>query len=370
MITTDFSHLIGNAPIKQYLKRMVEKEAIANSLLFAGPDGVGKSRFAETLAALIFSQNDPQGFHKRKIESGNHPDIFYYRPEGKLGMHSIQTLRHLSEEVYLPPYEAEKKIFIIQEADRMLSYSANALLKTFEEPPSFSVIILLSSNPSALLPTVLSRCRTVYFQALSLEEIQNYLKAVCQLSEEQARNIAALSQGSLSKAIQQIKQEEASLRNQLYQILIRGKYSTYKSLTAAIGHLVNFVEESRKQAELQAKEEISGKFIVEDLSAVQRATLEKELEGYVSMSQLHEAHNLLGMILVWYRDLHLLAVNGDVFYLLNPDYLIYFEQILQKGNLISLEKVQTVIEEAKVALQRSMSLQICLESLFLKLDFI
>ena len=80
-------------------------------------------------------------------------------------MHSIDALRSLQKEVYLAPYEAKWKVFIIHDADRMLPTSANALLKTFEEPYKTSVIILLSSKPENL-PTLLSRCRRWHFNSL------------------------------------------------------------------------------------------------------------------------------------------------------------------------------------------------------------
>ncbi len=84
-------------------------------------------------------------------------------------------MRQLSEEIYLPPYEANWKVFIIHDADRMLSYSANALLKTFEEPPPRTLIILLSRSQASLLPTIVSRCYTLHFQNLPSSLIQNFL---------------------------------------------------------------------------------------------------------------------------------------------------------------------------------------------------
>jgi DNA polymerase-3 subunit delta' len=127
-----FDDIIGNDQIKNYLAGMVEKRMIAQSLLFAGPDGIGKSLFAQSFAKLIVGAKNP-----------SHPDIYHYHTEGKIGMHSIQSMRQFSEEVYLGPYEAKKKVFIIHDAHRMLTYSANALLKTFEEPAPKQVAFFL-----------------------------------------------------------------------------------------------------------------------------------------------------------------------------------------------------------------------------------
>ncbi len=129
---TSFSQLVGNDFVKSCLQRMLDKKAVGHALLFAGIDGIGKSLFAQAVAASLMLEEDPDGKHRSKIEKGIHPDIHLYRPEGKLGLHSMQALRQMCEEVYLPPYEANCKVFIIHEADRMLSYSANALLKTLK----------------------------------------------------------------------------------------------------------------------------------------------------------------------------------------------------------------------------------------------
>ena len=196
-----FDHIIGNEFVKSYLRRVIENNCIGNSILFAGPEGIGKSVFAEAFAKQIICRNDVSGDHQRKLESGNHPDLRVYRPEGKLGMHSIASMRQLSEEVYLAPFEAKNKVFIVHEAERMLSYSANALLKTFEEPALDTVIILLSSAPSSLLSTVLSRCRAIYFQSLSEQDIIAFLMQYHQKEFKEAQEVAMLSQGCIGNAI-------------------------------------------------------------------------------------------------------------------------------------------------------------------------
>lgn len=369
MIPTHFSQLIGNDPIKKYLQRMVEKGAIANSLLFAGPDGIGKSLFAQVLAAMLLAQNDSKGHHKLKIESGSHPDILHYRPEGKLGVHSMNMLRQLNDEAHMPPYEAPWKVMIIHEADRMLTYSTNALLKVFEEPPKFVVMILLSSNPSAILPTVLSRCRTLHFHPIPSLEIEKFIQIKLSLEPQKASAVAALAQGSLARAIQMVQQESYAYRGLILDMLSQGRFPTYKALTEKIGALVDHIEAIKKAAEDAAKESLY-QVNSENFSAQQVHAIEKEIEGIVSVSQVQESNTVFEIILSWYRDLHLLLVGGDRRYLINPDYWTRLEHALQGGSFLSLESIQKAIDEGRQALQRSMSLQVCLESLFLKLNLI
>ena len=347
---------------------MVDKKAIGNSLLFAGQEGIGKGLFANALAALVMNSEEEEGRHQQKIERGQHPDLHHYCPEGKLGLHSIQTMRDLSEEVHLPPYEAKWKVFIIHEAERMLSYSANALLKTFEEPPPRTLIILLSQSPKGLLPTIVSRCRTLRFQPVACQEIEEVL-IQRGLDTAQAQTIAQLSHGSIGRALHLSKKGGDPNRTYLLNTLASLPLTSYKALGEAVSVLSEQIELSKKEAEDAAKEElhkISGEYI----TAVHQQSLEKEIEGFSALSSVKETQALFDQLLSWYRDLQLLLLSSSSPYLINFDYRGQLEQIAQKGNLLPFVKVQKAIDEAQVALQRSTSLSICLENLFLKLRWI
>lgn len=364
-----FDRIIGNQKVKDYLTRTVSRGMIGNSLLFAGPDGIGKSLFAEAFAKLIICQNDPTGIHKHKIESGNHPDIRVYRPEGKIGMHSIASMRHFSQEVYLAPFEAKWKVFIVHEADRMLSYSANALLKTFEEPAPDTVIILISSTPSALLPTVLSRCRTIHFQPLSEEDVAAYIESHIGKSDAEAKLIASMAQGSIGQAVRLANEGVSPVRALLLNLLAKTKLNDYKELTAIAAEISESIDAGKKEMEGEIRKTLL-KGSGEDLSAVQKQNLEKEVEGAVTMYAMQEAYALFEIILAWYRDLHLLALKGDPSYLLHRDYQEASSTLSEKKAIMPIEDVQKAVAETRLALERSTSLQICLENLFLKLNLL
>nr|NGX59377.1 DNA polymerase III subunit gamma/tau [Chlamydiota bacterium] len=102
--------------------------------------------------------------HIAKIDSGNHPDLHHYIPEGKSGLHPMANMQRLIRETALPPFEAKRKIFLIEEAEKMLPSSSNALLKTLEEPPEGAYFLLLSDHPDLLLPTILSRLYPLSYQ--------------------------------------------------------------------------------------------------------------------------------------------------------------------------------------------------------------
>lgn len=352
----NFGQLRGNESIKERLQRMVDKRAIANSLLFAGPDGIGKSLFAYALAGMAIMQDDPSESHRHKILSGNHPDIHIYRPEGKIGMHSIDSLRGLCEQVYLAPYESKWKAFIIHEANRMLSYSANALLKTFEEPAPNTLIILLSSSPQLLLPTVLSRCRAIHFHRLTDEEIIELLQQRYSFEPMVLKTLAMQANGSIGRAIQLAEQGDDPTRDFILKVLAQGKFRTYKDLTQAVQTVHDQIDARKKLVEEAARQEL---FMVpsENLTASQQQGIEKELEGLVSMRSLNEAEALLLVVQSWHRDLQLMSMNGDHALLFNRDQTPALIKALHRG-VLPFEEVDKAIREAQLALQRSAPLHL------------
>jgi DNA polymerase-3 subunit delta' len=285
-----YSHIPGNDEVKKYLARIVETKNIPHSLLFTGEKLEEIAQFAQAFASGIAGP----------------ADIHEYRPEGKVGMHSIETMRRFSEEVYLEPFNSQRKVFIIHDADRMQSTSANALLKTFEEPAKTSIIILTTKRATTLLPTILSRCTTVRFQGT------------------QAPAFSA----------------------EILNVLSVGSFKTYQELkdaASSIGKTFEEGYEARKTEMLTNNGD------------------EKEVDGMIAMQSSLESEEIFNTILSWYRDRQLLELGGDQTYLLNPSH----ENEIRMTKLIPLEKVQKVLADAKLSLERFTSLTMVLERLFL-----
>lgn len=363
---TSFSQLIGNEKNKKYLEVMIAKEAVGHALLFCGLEGVGKSLFALALAARVIASCDGEkGIHK--IAMGQHPDLHILRPEGKIGLHSLQSLRDFSEQVYLPPYESSWKVFIIHDADRMHSYSANALLKTFEEPPPRTLIILLTSSFKALLPTILSRCRVLYFNPLPATEIEGFLKEHHQVDDETASRMAYFAEGSLGKATRLLAQQGHSLSTHLLKLLASGPTKSYLALQKVIETVVKQLEVIREEVEQTAKKELC-QLPNDQLSAVHKESIEKEILGYGTMVMSEQVKQLFNAIYSWYRDLHLIAVGGDYRFLMNKEHQDALEQECKRGHFLSLEQVGKMIREAELGVERSTPPGILLNSLFLKLN--
>lgn len=353
-----FDHLIGNEHIKDYLVRMAENHVIANSLLFAGPSGVGKSLFAEAFAKMILNS-----------DASTHPDIYHYHPEGKVGMHSIDSMRKFSEEVYLPPYQGQWKVFIIHDADRMLSTSANALLKTFEEPAPKSIIILVSSNPEALIPTLLSRCRTLRFHSVDIQELSQLLQKEHSKTASEADMMAIQSKGSVGNAFSIAETGKDPLRLQVLEMLARGKLPNYTQLIETAKAISHQVESLQQEMEEEMRASIKKSF-PEGLTSVQQQAIDKEIDGALAIALAKEAQKVFSIILGWHRDMHLLQLGGHLNHLFHPDFKDQAQQAVQRGDLLALEDVQKSLSQAKLSLERSTSFQNCLENLFLQLNLL
>lgn len=360
MSVPNFSEIVGNEPVKKQLSQMLAKKAIGHALLFVGPQGVGKSLFAEALAASLIADE--------KKRAGPHPDIHHYYPEGKLGLHSIQAFRHLCGEVHLPPYEASWKVFIIHEAERMLKESAHALLKTFEEPPSRTLMILLSRSQAALVPTLVSRCRVIHFRPIPTPLLTAYLQQhYPQLDASTCARVAGRAQGSIGSARQLIQQEDHRSHRYLLALLAQGPLGNYRLLQEATQCLAEQVEAVKKQKEEEAQADLF-KIPREQLSAQHCALFEKEIEGLSALASLQEAQMLFEVILSWQRDLNFLLMGGSPDQLMNRESHHVLEQAVQRGECKPLDQVYHAVDQAYVALQRSVPLALCLENLLLKLE--
>lgn len=158
----------GDEGVKALLREYCLTGRVPHALLFAGEAGAGKTRMAlEFFKALNCQEHAAEACGRCpscvKADSGSHPDIHVVRPEeGKRWIH-VEKVRETIQEATLRPFEARTRCILVEPAEALNVQSANALLKTLEEPPGNTVIVLVSHRPSLILPTVASRCRTLRF---------------------------------------------------------------------------------------------------------------------------------------------------------------------------------------------------------------
>jgi DNA polymerase III subunit delta' len=229
-----FSTLIGNERIKRLLQRAVAEDRIGQSLLMAGPCGVGKYHFAVALAKALNCEHVIQGdacgdcVTCRKIERREHGDVRILMretkdptilKENKSRFIKIEYTRALSEQAQFRPYEGRRRVFIIDEAEWMLEPAANSLLKTLEEPPPTSLVILVTSKPYSLIETIRSRCLMLNFAPLSAQEIEQHLKTKENRPADEARLLARVARGSIGRALEINIDEYHQMRNTMLALV-------------------------------------------------------------------------------------------------------------------------------------------------------
>lgn len=202
--------IIGHQQIIEQLQHTVASDRIAGAYLFVGPTGVGKETVARYFAQLIFCQQEAQPptvcgacLACRKVDSGNHPDLQFIRPDGS--ELKIGQIRELQKQIIYEPLEANRKVYILTDVDRMNDPAENALLKTLEEPPASSVLILLTSNIRVLLPTTRSRCQILQFHPMSPQELTEILVEKFSVAPEQATTLAIAADGAIGKALARLE---------------------------------------------------------------------------------------------------------------------------------------------------------------------
>lgn len=164
-------NLTGQPRVQGFLRHAVEGGRVAHAYLFVGAPGSGKLEAAYALAQALLCENDGCGACDAcvRVARRTHPDVHYFAPESATGYLISQT-RELLEDVGLAPIRAKRKVYIIDRAEQMRANTANALLKTIEEPPSTVTFILLGTSTDLILPTIVSRCQCVPFRSMPLDE--------------------------------------------------------------------------------------------------------------------------------------------------------------------------------------------------------
>ena len=229
--------------VKKILTGAIKKNRLAGSYLFFGPEGVGKWTTALEVAKVLNCQKGNLSPCEdcascKKIAHLVHPDVKLLFPLPKVKTEEekerfkkekikepysiigfdkpsnipVEEIRNIQKELSLKPYEAKRRVVIIYQAEKMASAGANSLLKSLEEPPTDAVLILLSSEPSRLLPTILSRCQKLRFSSLSDNLIEDYLKTNYKLDPKQIGFYSKISGGSLGKALGLINSDKSQIR--------------------------------------------------------------------------------------------------------------------------------------------------------------
>lgn len=265
----NWDDLRGHRDQIEMLRRSIARGRQAHAYLFAGSAGIGKSRFAQIFAQSLFCENHAdtellscdECSPCRQMNAKSHPDFFAIGcPEGKneipvsvfFGDKEHRGKEGLIHDISLRPMAGSRRIAVIDDANRMNEEGANAMLKTLEEPPPNSMLILIAENLDAMLPTIRSRCQLVRFSSLATNDVADLLiENEIASTPEEATAAAAMSEGSLQTATQLLNPALRTLRLSLYGALATADLrpiDVAKAMTSGIEELGGDTNEQRRNA--------------------------------------------------------------------------------------------------------------------------
>lgn len=321
-----FNDIIGHDEIIRHLKNAMESDKISHSYIFTGRPGSGKKLLAATYAMTLQCEaggTEPCGECDscKKAIGKNHPDIITITHE-KPGTISIDEIREqLIHDVAIRPYYSTHKIYIVPDAEMMTVQAQNALLKTIEEPPEYAVIMLLTSNADALLPTIQSRCVRLDLKVVDDSLVKKYLMERLHVPDYQADIDTSFAQGSIGKAKEAATSEEFSVLTQ-----------------NALKMLKN-----------------SGSMEVYEL-ADEVKTLSEEK---------HNINEYLDIFQFWFRDVLMFKATREIDNLVFKQEINYIKEQASQRSYENLEKILEAIEKTRVRLRANVNFELALELLFL-----
>jgi DNA polymerase-3 subunit delta' len=316
-----FSDIIGHQRQLEILRSAISTGRLHHAYLFLGSEGVGKRMIAMALSKAIHCVESNQDYCSRCVEcvritNGNHPDVRLIEPLPDKKEIGIQQIRELQRELNYRSFSGKRKIAIIDPAILMNLSAQNALLKTLEEPPVDSLIVLIATNAGALLPTLRSRCLWLSFAPLSSARVTAFLESQYGLQADEAKLLGAMSMGSIGAAANLDKNELIEKRRIWSNMLTSLKVGDYNAAIVA--------------AEALAKNR-------------------DEALGFLKWAES------------WYRDLLIYDATQRPDELVNLDMLPQIEQQATKSSVECILSAFSQTNEAGASIQRNLNRRMVLE---------
>jgi len=271
-------------------------EGGAHAYLLHGPPGVGKRTAAFAFAGALLGD-------ERRVASRSHPDLYLLEPLGE--MIRIDDVRALRHDLHMRPFEGDRRVYLVLDADRMNDEAADALLKDLEEPPPYAIIVLVAGELGPLPPTILSRCQLVPFRRLSERAVREWIAAQSpERSEEEVRVLSRASAGRLDRARRLLDTDAAARRD----ALIGAARSVYLEPGfdpgAAAGVLLGVAAERGEEAR-------EGEQTLVDTLDLPARDAEQRVRRAQRGAERDELLAGLEALEAWYRDLVVVSADAE-----------------------------------------------------------
>ncbi|TDT50572.1 DNA polymerase III subunit delta' [Fonticella tunisiensis] len=316
--------VVGQEFVKESFKRAFENKRISHSYILTGPDGTGKSIFALYMASSLLCRGEEKPCRKCssciKIKNNNHPDVKIISGETKsIG---VENVRNIIDEIYTKPYEGDRKIVIIKKVDNITVQGQNAILKTLEEPPEDTTIIMLAENLNSILPTIQSRCQILRFARTSGDSIKNFLRKQ-NYDEDKIKTAVNFSDGIVGRALKFFDENYLKLRLETIDIARR----LPKSRPGELMELTDFFVKNKDKI-----------------------------------------NDILDILSIWYRDIIIIKHSRDKELVINAD---FYELLVEESRLVSYNKLSRIIDtikETREKLKQNSNYQLTIEVMVLNIQ--
>lgn len=317
---------LGQNHIKRHFQTAIATHKISHAYILSGEPGTGRNALADNFALTLLCESHTAApcltCHScKQALSGNHPDIIHITHEkpATIGVDDIRE--QINDTISIRPYSSQYKIYIMDEAEKMTIQAQNALLKTIEEPPSYAVILLITANPEAFLPTILSRCVQLKLRPLDDATIRDYLVTNLSVPETKAEIYAAFARGNIGKAMRIAQSEDFQ---HFYEELIH----LLKNIrTMDISMLLNYIKKIKDEN--------------------------------------FDLYECLDFMQVWYRDALMFKVTKDANLLIFKDEYSAINEMSEKTGYDGFENILQAIEKARVRLEANVNMELAMELMFL-----
>lgn len=321
-----FADIYGQEQIKEHLQNAIHMGKVSHAYIINGERSSGKEFIAQVFAMALQcekQEGEPcQECHVcKQALSQNQPDIIRITHEkpNSIGVEDIRS--QINADVAIKPYSSPYKIYILNEAEKMTVQAQNALLKTLEEPPAYAVILLLTTNMEALLPTIRSRCVTLNMKPVADELVKKFLMEEMQIPDYKAQVCVAFARGNLGKA----------------------------KLLAGSEEFENIREEAINLLKYMDEMEIS-----EIVLAIKKITDYKI-----------DVSDYLDILSIWFRDVLLFKATNDVNHLIFKEEIQYIRKVANKSTYEGIETIINSMEKAKGRLSANVNFELTMELLLL-----
>jgi DNA polymerase III subunit delta' len=332
MVDLNNNSLAGHDKNRTVLLKLFHEGFVSGSYLFSGIESVGKKLTALWFAKLLNcrEENAPCGVcvSCRKIDGGIHPDVkLITRDEAKTVITIDQVRGQVIDEANYKPFEGKYRVFIVDDAHLLNEQAQNAMLKTLEEPGETVVLVLVTSRPSELLPTIVSRCRELRFFPLSREEMEKILQVKADIEPEKLKLLTVFSTGAPGKALELADDKDFWKR----------------------------------------REDIFG--ILEKLPDGKLGDILKFCESYnVSRTDIKALESTFEIMLSWFRDMLFLKSEMSADFLVNKDFCMNMNRVVfcfEPEDLLAIQDM--ILEMRKLVFENNLNIKMVLQRLFIRI---